>query len=336
MTDFVTRLEEELRQAAVRRENAGWTRAAFPRVRVALRDLPAVAVATLAVAVSISGAAIFLGSEPQRPADQHVPKDLRGAWQGRATGMHLYARGSQRCANLGLGSNACYTLDSAETGVAIEWGTLSITGSRITFRGEVPRAVSGVYRWRLEGGSLRLTKLRDLLTGRATALGAGPLREVRKPHAINRPPAGWTSKAFTSTRYGYSIRFPRDWTTDTSGHADRFSRDPTRGALPAVMIEAEDVPPDMIPGRWQVIVNSRVESGVGCINTASAGRRLTVDGVDIPPISVYRACNRRNEQWASFMHAGRGYRAAWWGRPEHQDADAPLFDALLKTLRFVP
>jgi hypothetical protein len=67
-------LESELHTAALRREQAGAVRRiAFPRIRLALRALPAAAGAAVLVAAALTGVAIMLPSSPQRPADFGVP-----------------------------------------------------------------------------------------------------------------------------------------------------------------------------------------------------------------------------------------------------------------------
>ena len=206
MTDFVTRLEAELHDAAVQRERSGRMRGvALPRLRVALGGLPAAALATVLLALAVAAAAMILAASPERSVDTGMPATLRGVWQAPPKELRLYPRGSERCANLGVGSSAaCYTLGSSANGVGSEWGRLSVDGDELTLTG-TQNSTPGVYRWRIERDTLRLTKLHDPVSARARALVATPLRPVHPAYARANLPIGWTSHPFTSRRFGYSL-----------------------------------------------------------------------------------------------------------------------------------
>ena len=122
MTDFVTRLEAELHSAAVQRERSGRVRGvALPRLRVALRDVPAAALAVVLLALAAVGAAIMLAASPERPVETGIPTTLRGVWQAPPEELRLYPRGSDRCVKLGVGpASACYTLGESASAVARE------------------------------------------------------------------------------------------------------------------------------------------------------------------------------------------------------------------------
>jgi hypothetical protein len=333
MNDFVTRLEDELHRAALRREHAGRVRGgALPRLRVALRDLPVAAVATVFLGLAVTGVALMLSASPERPANAGMPAELRGVWQASPTELRLYARGAERCRNLGLGaSEPCYTLGASATGVAQEWGRLSVSDGKLTLRA-TRNSAPGVYRWSLHRGALRLTRVDDPLAARARALTATPLRPVRRSEIRTRLPVGWALHPFESKRFGYSIQLPVDWLSDTGGSTDRFARNPSRGMLPEVSIEARDLPAGTPPGRWSVLVNTRSDVA-GC--PGGWYRRLSVDG-EAAIVLVRSGCRGADEQWASFVHDGRGYTVLWRGRLRHSETDGPLFDALLRSMVLSP
>jgi hypothetical protein len=338
MTDFVTRLETELRDAAVRRERAGRLRGvALPKLRVAIRDLPATAVTTVLLGITVVGAAIILSASPERAAEPGVPGALRGDWRAGATELRLYPAGADRCAKLGLeSSEPCYTIANARTHVVGEWGDVSVTRDQLTLRAAQGGA-PGLYRWVVEGGTLRLTQVRDSMTDRAQALTSEPLNQVRRRRAQPRLPIGWTAHTFTSERYGYSIRYPAGWSARAApadGQADRLSRDPGSSALPDVSIAAEELPATTTPADWTVIVNSRSEAA-GCAPYHT--HSLTAGGETIR-ITSFRNCDGVSRQWASFVHDGSGYSVLWRGRPglAQVEADTPRFDALLRTIVLSP
>ena len=331
MTDFVTRLEAELHSAAVQRERSGRMRVvALPRLRVALRDLPAAALATVLFALAVASAAIILAVSPERPADAGLPATLRGVWRAPPTELRLYPRGSDRCVKLGVGSStACYTLGSSANGVAYEWGRLSVDGHRLTLTG-MRDPTPGAYRWRFEGGALRLTKLRDSVSARVRALVTTPLQSVHPARERARLPIGWASHPFSSRRFGYSLDIPEQWSVDTSGPTDRYALQPSRNTLPSVSIAAQKLPPGTTAATWTVMFDSRVES------TACAPydfRSLIVAGTKAR-VSVYRDCGDPNRQSASFVHDGRGYGVIWRGKSTAPERDYPLFDALLRSFDF--
>jgi hypothetical protein len=335
MTDFVTRLESGLREAAVRRERVWRIRgAALPRLRVAIGELPTAALASVLLGLAVAGVAILLASSPEQPARPGLPAALRGVWRSAPTELRLYPTGSARCTNLGLGSsNACYTIGDTGTGVAQEWGELSVAGHELTMR-SAQGGPPGLYRWLVEGRVLRLTKLRDAMAARSRALASGRLTQVRKRHAETEIPIDWTARVFKSERFGYSIRYPSDWSAReaaAAGRPDRLGSEAS--ALPAVAIAVQNVSAATSPARWAVIVNSR--SAVECADYSN--RRLSADGETIR-ITTYRNCGGTSQQQASFVHSGRGYSVLWRGKPgrDQTDLDGPLFDAILNTVVFSP
>lgn len=336
MTDFVTRLEAELHSAAVQRERSGRMRGvALPRLRLVLRDIPAAALATvlfaLAVALAVAVSAIMLSAAPERPVGTGIPTALRGVWQAPPEELRLYPRGSERCVNVGVGaSTACYTLGESATGLASEWGRLSVAGDELTLTG-MQDSTPGVYRWRIEGGTLRLIKLHDPVSKRARALVTRPLELVHLARARAKLPSGWASHPFTSKRFGYSLRLPTSWLIDTSGPTDRFAVDPSRGTLPAVSVVARDLPPGTTPGLWTESFDSRFESA-GCAFHDLG--QLYLAGTTVS-VSVYANCGGDpNRQSATFVHDGRGYGVIWRGTSAPPDRDYPLFNALLKSFDF--
>jgi hypothetical protein len=328
MTDFVTRLEAELHSAAVQRERSGRMRVvALPRLRVALRDVPAAALATVLLALAVASAAIILAASPQRPADAGLPTTLRGVWRTSPTELRLYPRGSERCVKLGVGSStACYTLGDSANEVAYEWGRLSVDGHRLTLTG-MRDSTPGAYRWRIERGALRLTKLRDPVSARVRALVTTPLRSVHPARERAGLPAGWASHPFSSRRFGYSLAIPEQWSLDTSGPTDRFALRLSRGTLPSVSVAARKLPPGTTPAEWTAMFDRRIGSAA-C--APYDFRRLIVAGTKTK-VSVYRDCGDPNRQSVSFIYDGRGYGVIWRGKSTAPERDYPLFDALLKT-----
>jgi len=331
MTDFVTRLETELHAAAQRQEKRGRVRGAtLPRLRIALGDLPAaaVAVAALALVVAVSAALLSL-SPPERTAGG-LPPQLSGVWRAAPTELRLYEAGAQRCADLGLGSSApCYALGDSGSHVATDWGGLSRSGDTLLLRSK-QGAGAGIYRWRLRQGRLQLTKVSDPNRNRVRALVAMPFAFVESPGRHPGVPVGWTSRVLTSARFGYSLRVPHYWSIDTSGSADQLSGDATRHALPEVSVTAERLRPGTSAARWGVIVDSISESS-GC--APHDFRRFFVGGMKIR-VSVYRNCGAPHIESASFVHNGRGYRVTWRGKSTRPESDYARFDAILKTLTF--
>ena len=331
MSDFVTRLEAELHSAAVERERSGRMRVvALPRLRVALRDIPAAALATVLFALAVATAAIILAASPEHPADAGLPTTLRGVWRAPPAELRLYPRGSDRCVKLGAGSStACYTLGDSANGVAYDWGRLSVNGHRLTLTG-MRDPTPGAYRWRIEGGALRLTKLRDAVSARVRALVSAPLLSVHPARERAGLPIGWASHPFGSRRFGYSLDIPEQWSVDTSGPTDRFALQPSRGTLPSVSVAAEKLPPGTTAVEWTRMFDSRFDSA-GC---APYGlRRLIVAGTK-SRVSVYRDCGDPNRQSTSFIHDGRGYGVIWRGKSTAPERDYPLFDALLRSFDF--
>jgi hypothetical protein len=157
-----------------------------------------------------------------------------------------------------------------------------------------------------------------------------PFRPVHPARARARLPIGWASHPFHSERFGYSIALPMQWDLDTSGPADRFGLHLSRNTLPRLSVVAKRLPAGTGVGRWQVIVNTRV--GMGCKRDAWY-RKRPIAG-DPAMVSRFLGCNGADEQLAIFTHGGRGYVVRWRGKRGHMDADAPLFDALLRTFEF--
>jgi hypothetical protein len=211
VNDFVSRLELELHAAAVRQERAGVLRGrVVPRARLALPRFAAVAAAAAVVAVAI----VVAGSMTGPPAVERstvLPAELEGSWRlvrgpGEAWAAHdpgekAYLRmlqpGSRRCLKLGIVGSACYVIDDSIQG-AQEWGTVSVSGDRLMLRYETqayhwshrsdPTRTSsaqpyppGIYRWRVQNGTLDLTKIRDRLPMRPQTLASGPHTRVPTP-----------------------------------------------------------------------------------------------------------------------------------------------------------
>jgi hypothetical protein len=335
MTDFVTRLETELHEAAMRRERAGVVRGvALPRARLVLGDLPMAVLASVLLGLVLAGAAMLLTSSSQRAAQGTLPPALRGIWRAGPTELRLYPNAAVRCVNLGLGSSdPCYTIGSSQNGVAQEWGELSVGGDQLMLRPTSGGEPSS-YRWRVEGRALRLATVSDGRAARARALTSQPFIHARVRHATPRIPANWTARGFASESHGYWIRYPSDWTArpaSAPGKADRLSPASAGAALPVVTIAVQRLPAGTSQGRWSVIVNSRPEAG-GC--APAWYRKRSADG-EPAMITRYLACHGADEQWASFVHNGRGYMAVWRGKVGRTAADGPLFDAMLRSITFV-
>jgi hypothetical protein len=334
MTDFVTRLEAELHTAALRRERQGRVRGvALPRLRASLGGVPAAALAVVLLAVAVAVAATFVSLSPRQGAAEELPATLPGVWRAPPTELRLYQAGSARCLNLGLGSSSpCYTLGDSGSHVATEWGRVTLAGDTLMLQSRQRAAGAGIYRWRIDAGKLRLSKVKDRNAARVTALASMPLTFIQRPNSHRGVPAGWATQAVTSARFGYSLRVPHYWSIDTGGAVDRLSGDGDRRALPEVAVSARRLPAGTSAARWGVIADGISESS-GC--SPDGFRRLLVGGMEIR-VSVYRNCGAPDLESASFVHGGRGYRITWRGKARLPEHDYARFDALLRTLSFSP
>jgi hypothetical protein len=371
MTDFVTRLENELHAAALRRERAGVVRrVALPRARLALGDLAMASLAIVLLALALAGAAIMLGSSSQRAAQGDLPAALRGVWRAGQTELRLYPRGAAHCAKLGLSSStACYTIGSAERPGLRQWrpngdgtpqltaskGELSIARDELTLRA-AGGGEPGSYRWAVDGRTLRLVKLHDPLGARVAALMPQPFVHVPRsllrwesapaPDSSSGPvlgggvghssPSGatgygWdaTAHILTSELYGYSTRYATQWVARAAtepGEPDTI-RPPDKwpGARLGIgtTITAEELPAGTRADRWWALVSRRAENG--CTRAARTWRR-TVDG-EPAIVGRYLGCDGAREEWAGFVHRGRGYilRAhGVWSEPTRPNIDVQL------------
>jgi hypothetical protein len=322
MTDFVTRLEDELHAAALRQERRGRVgTATIPRLRIVLGGLPTAALATVLLGLAIAVSALILSGSPQQRSAGDLPAALRGTWRAPPAELRLYDARSSRCVNLGLdSSSACYTLGDSGSRVATEWGDVEVAGRTLTLHSRQRAAGTGSYRWRLEAGRLRLRKISDRNRERATALVAMPMAFARSPDRHPGVPTVWAAQLVTSPRFGYSLHVPHFWSIDTRGPADLLSGDSSRHALPEVSVTAHALP---------------AENGVSSGCRLYDRRDLMVGGMRIR-VSVYRHCGAPNVQSATFVHGGRAYRITWRGKASRPERDYTRFDALLETLTFAP
>lgn len=361
MTDFVTRLENELHAAALRRERAGAVRrVALPRARLALGDLPMATLAIVLLGLALASAAIMIASSPQRAAQGDLPGALRGVWRAGQTELRLYPRGAARCAELGLSSSTpCYTIGSAANPAAQEWGPngngtkqltasegeLSLARDELTLRA-AGGGEAGSYRWAVDGRTLRLVKLHDPLGARVAALTSQPFVHVPRsllrwesapgPTSSSGPLLGgdiahWdaTAQIFTSELYGYSTRYATQWVARAAtepGEPDTI-RPPDKwpGARLGIgtTITAEELPAGTRADRWWALVSRRAENG--CTRAARTWRR-TVDG-EPAIVGRYLGCDGAREEWAGFVHRGRGYilRAhGVWSEPTRPNIEVQL------------
>jgi len=319
MTDFVTRLDAELHAAAVRQERRGRVGAvAMPRVRIAVGNLPTAALATVLLGLAAAVSALILPLSPHESTAGELPATLQGVWRAPPTELRLYEAGSTRCINLGLGSSGpCYALGDAASRVATDWGGVSLAGHTLLLHSRQGLG-TGIYRWRLQEGRLRLSKVTDGSRERVRSLVAMPLAFSEAPNRHPGVPVGWSSQTLASPRFGYSVRAPHYWSIDTSGRADRLSGDATRHALPEMSVTA-----------------GRPRAGASSDCPRYGVRRLFVGGTNVS-VSVYRDCGAPNLQSAGFVHGGREYTATWRGNARRPEDDYARFDAILKSLEFAP
>jgi hypothetical protein len=209
---------------------------------------------------------------------------------------------------------------------------VELAGDTLTLHSRQAAAGTGIYRWRLESGGLRLAKVSDRNRDRVTALVAMPLTFVERHNKPPEVPVGWAAQQVTSPRFGYSLRIPHYWSIDTTGSADQLSGDETRHALPEVAVTAQQLDANTSAVHWGGLVDSKIESN-GCVPYDH--RRFFVAGMKIR-LSVYRDCGAPHLESATFVHGGRGYRIAWRGKSKRPEHDYARFDALLKTLRLEP
>lgn len=366
MTDFVTRLENELHAAALRRERAGAVRrVALPRARLALGDLPMASLAIVLLALALAGAAIMLASSPQRAAQGDLPAALGGVWRAGPTELRLYPRGAARCETLGLSSSTpCYTIGSAANPWVRQWrpngkgtphltaseGELSIARDELTLRA-AGGGEPGSYRWTVDGRALRLAKLHDPLGARLAALTSQPFVHVPRsllrwesapaPDSSSGPLLGggvgsWdaTAQIFTSELYGYSVRYGTQWVARAAtepGKPDTIRPPDKWGAARlgiVTTVTAEELPAGTRADRWWALVSRRAEKA--CTRAAWTWRR-TVDG-EPAMVSRYLGCDSGAEEWAGFVHRGRGYVVRRRGKV--WSSDRPQIDVQLKSWLF--
>jgi hypothetical protein len=119
--------------------------------------------------------------------------------------------------------------------------------------------------------------------------------------------------------------------SDTGDTTDKLSPDAPSDAGPMVLLAASEIPEGTTFGHWSAQVRSRVEQS----GTCSEGGVSSPSVAGEPAIvTIYPDCNGTHQQWAAFVHGGKGYQVSWWGEPRRQDADEPLFHKILKTLQF--
>jgi hypothetical protein len=370
MSDFVTRLEGELRRAAVRQEAGTLRGGALPRVRLALPGLVAATLAAAAVGVALLAVVVaFIASSPERGLEGGLPAELRHAWRlpsklvltyaPMTAELRFYPSDSKRCAHLGLGSKPCYAIDG-QNNEALEWGTLAISEHEVTFRAEqthwcLPAGCNesgpsstidtpGVYRWGFRDGKLRLLLVHDRAADRPEALASGPLARVgleRPPKT--RIPEGWTRRRFVSQRYGFVIRYPSEWSARPATmnlpngglllHTSRAVDKLSRNP------RGPELPLLMIgaynirAGTTLAEFTATIRDRIGSPCTASGHRAQTIGG-ERATITVYPSCNDQHHQWATLLHGGRGYQITWSGAPGDAAHDRPLFERLLATFAF--
>jgi hypothetical protein len=289
---------------------------AIPRLRIAIGTLPTAALAAVLLGVAVTVSALVLSLSPREGAAGELPATLRGVWRAAPTELRLYEAGSTRCINLGLGSSRpCYALGDAATRVATDWGAVSLAGHTLGLHSRQGSG-TGVYRWRLEQGRLRLAAVSDPSRDRVRALVAVPLAFSEAPDRHPGVPVGWSLHTLTSSRFGYSLRVPHYWVMTTRGSVDRLSGATGGHPMPNVSVTTER--PGSAESRDCPLYNVR---------------RLVVVRMPVR-VSVYRSCGAPNVQSATFVHGGRGYRVTWRGKAKRPEDDYARFDAMLQTLSF--
>jgi hypothetical protein len=135
-------------------------------------------------------------------------------------------------------------------------------------------------------------------------------------------------------KFDYSIRYPMDWSARAGagpGKPDRLAPASSSGPLPMLTVVAQKVPAGTTEGVWSSVVNSRPE--VSCAPTYYV--REPIAGVP-GMLTHYPGCNGADEQWASFVHQGRGYTLRWRGKPGRLRIDGPRFRVLLRSIALTP
>lgn len=234
-------------------------------------------------------------------------------------------------------------------------GELSIARDELTLR-PAGGGEPGSYRWAVDGRTLRLVKLHDPLAARVAALTSQPFVHVPRsllrwesapaPDSSSGPllgggvghssPSGatgygWdaTAQIFTSELYGYSTRYATQHVARAAtepGDPDTI-RPPDKWAAArqgiATTITAEELPAGTPADRWWALVSRRAEKG--CTRTARTWRR-TVDG-EPAMVRRYLGCDGAAEEWASFVHRGRGYVVrshGVWSEPTRPNIEVQL------------
>lgn len=186
---------------------------------------------------------------------------------------------------------------------------------------------------------------------RTLALGAlAVLAFVPSACGDDRPPAARTAaapaprleKTFTSPRYGYTVRFPADWSAQRAGRAlardelvssssdsvDRLSEDPRGSGRPMLTVGAQPV----AEGTDLAATTKRqLEEQVGCRPRSETS--LTVGGEQARVLS-YPACATLDIVWTVLVRGSSGFHIVWWSEQGRAAADRPLYDAILGSFAF--
>ena len=170
---------------------------------------------------------------------------------------------------------------------------------------------------------------------------ATPLGQVTNPPGPTA--AQPTSRAFSSSRYGFDVALPSSWQTRpasaawTSGELgesypedwDYFS-DTTQGRTLAVA--AMDVPQDTTLAAWQ----ARMRAGAPAVVTDSdSSSETTIDGQRALKWTAVAASEGVNVIKLAALHGTRGYMLLLVSpKSTGLDADEAVFDAIMDTFRF--
>jgi len=176
---------------------------------------------------------------------------------------------------------------------------------------------------------------------------ASPTPTLRSSPTPARPVLSDFRQTFTSSLYGYSVRYPDGWTAKPGSGPIRpgsipEARTPEVDSIGlaasemVVLVAAEPVPAGMTEATWAASIDGKVPESfgfaAGCPTSTTA---LVVDGEPATEFA-FDDCPVATFMWVTTVHHGLGYQIIWVDYARTPLADAQkVFDGFLLTFTFV-
>jgi hypothetical protein len=178
-------------------------------------------------------------------------------------------------------------------------------------------------------------------TAVAEATTAAP---TTAPSIVVRPPRSAFTESFTSSQYGFTVKYPKGWTVRPAKETFRGGEIPSAEATSADAISsgemefyvvAEPVAAGTTEAQWTASIDPRVPRSFGfAANCAKSATALTVDGEAATELA-FDVCRVATFMWVTTVHAGYGYQIVWTDYAFTPLADAQgVFDSFLSTFTF--